>query len=153
MREKADKYGFNKNKIGLIGFSAGAHLSATSCVLSDEKPDFALLIYGYFGPSEAPENTSGKKLTLDNMTKKDFETMNIISLVSSETPPTFLAHSMDDEVCPFEGTIQYATALEASKVPVEVHLFPTGKHGYGLGRGEDGTDQWLNLAVSWVKRL
>ena len=47
----------------------------------------------------------------------------------------------------------YAEVLEDSGVPFEMHVFPTGGHGFGLGRAEDGTDQWMDLATNWVKRL
>ena len=73
-------------------------------------------------------------------------------MVSEDSPPAFLVHAYDDEVCKVEETTFYAQRLFEHNVAVEVHLFPKGGHGFGLGHKEDGTDQWLNLFVNWIKR-
>jgi dipeptidyl aminopeptidase/acylaminoacyl peptidase len=59
-------------------------------------------------------------------------------------------HAFDDEVCNVSESTLYADELFKHNVPVEMHLYNRGGHGFGLGRKEDGTDQWLNLLISWL---
>ncbi len=61
-------------------------------------------------------------------------------------------HACDDDTCKVEESTLYAQRLFEHKVPVELHLFPKGGHGFGLGRKADGTDQWLPLFVAWLCR-
>jgi acetyl esterase/lipase len=153
MREMSPKYGLYKNKVGVMGFSAGAHLSAFACSKELHRPDFALIIYGC--PQLHKENIEWLETDLYHrkMTTKEFDENNLVERVNHKNPPTFLVHSLDDETCHYKETTLYAKALRENNVPNEVHLFPTGGHGFGLGRKEDGTDQWINLAINWIKRL
>ncbi len=153
MREMSDKYGLIKNKVGVMGFSAGAHLSAFACSKNLQRPDFALLVYGCPRLNEENIKWLEKDLYHRKMTPIEFEENNLIERVNQNNPPTFLVHSLDDETCHYKETTLYAEALRTYEVPNEVHLFPTGGHGFGLGRKEDGTDQWIKLAINWIKRL
>ncbi len=116
--------------IGLLGFSAGAHLAATAANASDgPRPAFTALIYpGYLAdPATAPT-------------------------VGPETPPAFLVHTADDPI-PCANSLAYAGACAAAGVPVELHLFPKGGHGYGLRSREPGLEGWPDLLADWLKRL
>jgi dipeptidyl aminopeptidase/acylaminoacyl peptidase len=62
-----------------------------------------------------------------------------------------LAHAYDDEICNVRESTLYAEKCVEHKVPVEMHLFPRGGHGFGMGRAEDGTAQWVQLFVNWLK--
>ena len=75
----------------------------------------------------------------------------MLDLVSADSPPAFLVHAYDDDVCKVEETTLYAQKLFEHNILVEVHLFTRGGHGFGLGRKEDGTDQWINLFINWIK--
>jgi acetyl esterase/lipase len=151
-REMADKYGFKKDAVGVMGFSAGGHLAALASSKNKERPDFALIIYGC--PRLNDENIKWLENDLFHrkMTPAEFDEFNLIERVSSKTPPTFLVHSIDDKTCSYLETTLYAQALLENGVENEVHLFPKGGHGLGLGRREDGTDQWIELAIKWIKR-
>ncbi len=153
MRAMSQKYDLNKNKVGVMGFSAGAHLAAFACSKTEHRPDFALIIYGC--PRLIEENITWLENDLYHrkMTTEEFEANNLIERVDKNNPPAFLVHSLDDNTCNYKETTLYARALRKYSVPNEVHLFPTGGHGFGLGRKEDGTDQWINLAINWIKRL
>jgi acetyl esterase/lipase len=153
IRSKADELGFKMNMVGAIGFSAGAHLVAYSASKTENKPDFTLPIYGC--PRLNEENIAWLEKSLFNrkMTKEELADFNIIEKVNRNTPTAFLVHSIDDETCHYLETTLYAEALLKAGVPVEVHLFPKGGHGFGLGREEDGTSQWIYLAINWIKRL
>jgi len=153
MREMSDKYGLYDNKVGVMGFSAGAHLSAFACSKKLDRPDFALLISGCPRVNEENIKWLENDLYHRKITPKEFDEINLIKRVNQKNPPTFLVHSLDDETCNYKETTLYAKALRENDISNEVHLFPSGGHGFGLGRKEDGTDQWIKLAISWIKRL
>ena len=74
-----------------------------------------------------------------------------MNLVNKDTPPAFLTHAYDDDVCNVIESTLYAERLRSYGIPVEMHLFEKGGHGFGMGRKEDGTNQWVQLFISWVK--
>jgi dipeptidyl aminopeptidase/acylaminoacyl peptidase len=61
-------------------------------------------------------------------------------------------HAYDDDTCKVEESTLYGQRLFERKISVEMHLFPKGGHGFGMGRKTDGTDQWLPLFVAWLGR-
>ena len=152
MREMAYKYGFKKQKVGVMGFSAGGHLAAFTSSKDKDRPDFALIIYGC--PRLNDENIKWleDELFHRKMTYEEFNELNLIERVNQENPPSFLVHSINDSICSYLETTLYADALRENGVENEVHLFFKGGHGFGLGRREDGTDQWIGLAINWIKR-
>ncbi len=155
LREKAEKYGINKEKVGALGFSAGSHL-ATVAVLwkseeKEENPNFSALIYGVTNLTEANLKWLEESLYFRKLTREEITQNKLLDLVSDDTPPAFLVHAYDDDVCNVEETTLYAQKLFDHKVLVETHLFPKGGHGFGMGREEDGTDQWVQLFVNWLK--
>ena len=152
IRSKAEELGFDRNKVGAMGFSAGAHLVAYIASKTENKPDFTLPIYGC--PRLTDENIQWLENSLFHrtMTKEELADFNILKKVNRNTPSAFLVHSIDDETCNYLETTLYAEALVKAGVSAEVHLFPTGGHGFGRGKEEDGTNQWLQLAINWIKR-
>ena len=74
-------------------------------------------------------------------------------MVSENTPPVFMVHAWDDDICKPEETTLYAQKLFEHNVPVEVHMFSKGGHGFGVGRKEDGTEQWVQLFINWLAVL
>jgi len=155
IREKAEKYGINKEKVGVMGFSAGSHLATiTSLWKSEDKeenPNFSALIYGVTILSEANLKWLEESLYFRKLTRGELIKNKLLNLVSKNTPPAFLVHAYDDDVCNVEETTLYAQKLFNYNVLVEMHLFSKGGHGFGIGRKEDGTDQWLPLFVNWLK--
>jgi acetyl esterase/lipase len=155
LRAKADEFGINKNKVGLIGFSAGSHLAAVASLWKsddrEENPDYSALIYGVTNLSEANLQWLEESLYHRKLTEAEIAQNRLLDLVSSDTPPAFLVHAYDDDVCNVEETTLYAQKLFEHNVTVEMHLFPKGGHGFGMGLREDGTDQWVGLFVNWLK--
>ncbi len=147
IRSRAQSYQVDPARLGIMGFSAGAHLSVRTSTCFEKRfyepvdeadalpsrPDFALIIYpaylyteGYKMPGDLP--------------------------VTAATPPTFLLQAEDDG--PYvDSSLTYFIALKAVKVPVEMHLFPDGGHGYGLRKRGKTTDVWPGLAEAWLKRV
>ena len=116
-----------------------------------EKPNFSVLIYGVTILSELNQKWLEESLYHRKLLDEELEMNNILSRVSKNTPPAFLVHSIDDDVCNVNESIYYANKLIENNVFVELHLFSKGGHGFGVGRVEDGTDQWIPLLVNWLK--
>jgi acetyl esterase/lipase len=156
MRSLAGKHGFDPSKVGIMGFSAGGHLATAVSVLSpqnsDERPDFSALVYPV--TTLAPENREWLEKTLFHrpMTADEKRQYALVDHVDASTPPAFLVHTYDDDVVPISESEVYAKALAAAGREVEAHFFYRGGHGFGPGRVEDGTAQWLGLLADWIKR-
>lgn len=138
-----------------MGFSAGSHLSTVASLweskTESENPNFSGLIYGVTNLSQINLEWLEKDLYYRKLTESEIGQNTLLNLVTPETPPAFLVHAYDDDVCLIEESTLYADKLREFNIPVEMHLFPTGGHGFGLGRPEDGTDQWLSLFINWIK--
>ena len=146
VRSHAREWGIDPHRIGVLGFSAGGHLAATLSANSqartyprvDEsddascRPDFQILVY----PGGVAER-GGYALTPD-------------VAVTAKTPPTFLVMAQDDPVRP-ENVLGYAMALEGEKVPMELHVYPSGGHGYGLRPTRDFVTSWPQRAADWMR--
>jgi len=168
VRANADKWGVKKNNIGIMGFSAGGHLASTLATHFDDgdknskdsieqqssRPDFAVLVY--------PVISMDKKITHmgshNNLVGENADTAlsNLYSnelQVTKQTPPTFLLHATDDKAVPVENSLRFYKALKDNDVPVEMHIFPTGGHGFGLALGKGSLETWTDLLVAWMRGL
>lgn len=156
MKSLAESYGFDPSKVGIMGFSAGGHLATAASVLMSEdeceNPNFSALIYPV--TTMAPENQKWLEEALFHrpMTAEEKQQYALVDNVTAATPPAFLLHAYDDDVVPISESIVFAEALTAVGQDVEMHFFPEGGHGFGPGRPDDGTDQWLGLLANWIKR-
>ncbi len=157
IREKAVQYGINTDKVGVMGFSAGSHLATVAglwkSVEADENPNFSALIYGVTNLNKTNLMWLEESLYFRKMTDEEIAQNTLLDLITSSTPPAFLVHAIDDDVCDVSETTLYADKLLENDIPFEMHLFPKGGHGFGYGRREDGTDQWLQLCINWIKLL
>jgi acetyl esterase/lipase len=147
VRQRASELRIDPKRVGVIGFSAGGHLAAALCVGSEKRtyptvdaadeascrPDFAILIHpGY--------------LTL----KDRADAIAPEVQVTSNTPPTFIVMTQDDPVR-VENALFYFLALKQGNVPSELHVYPTGGHGYGLRRTEHFVTTWPDRAADWLR--
>ena len=156
MKSMAEEYGVERSKVGIMGFSAGGHLATAVSVLrsdnKDENPDFSVLIYPVTTLGAENQKWLEEDLFHRPMTADEMRLYSLVEHVDGATPPAFLLHSYDDEVVPVSESIVFAEALTAVGQDVEVHFFARGGHGFGPGRLEDGTGQWLALLADWIKR-
>ena len=143
-RSQAVEWGYQPDRIGILGFSAGGHLAATASTNFDRpgyepqdnidklsaRPDFSILIYPAY------------------LVEKGQLTPEI--RVTEQTPPAFLVHAYDDGVTP-ESSLRYALALKENKVPAELHMYTTGGHGFGLRPSKDAISQWPARCADWLK--
>ncbi|TLU98910.1 alpha/beta hydrolase [Dyadobacter luticola] len=163
VRQNAKKWNVDVSKIGIMGFSAGGHLAATLSThfnmgpkASEEaKPNFSILIYPVI--SLLPELAhAGSR---DNLLgpEKSEELIKYYSnelQVTDKTPPAFLVHATDDNGVPVENSIAYYLALKKVKVPVEMHLYPKGGHGYGMRtEGKGSLGGWPAAMEGWLKAM
>ena len=155
-REKAASWNINPNKIGIMGFSAGGHLASTLSTHfeQDTRPNFSILIYPVISMDKniahmgSRNNLIGKHPT-DAMIKLYSNELQ----VSVNTPPTFLIHASDDDGVPVENSLLFYQALIKNKVPAEMHIYPTGGHGFGLANGNKSLESWPSLMIEWMKGL
>ena len=146
-RAHAKEWNLDANKIGVMGFSAGAHLSAmasnsfnqltyTPIDANDEvstRPDFCMLIY--------PAYLDGENFSLAPEVK-----------VSDKTPPTFIVQAQDDNSY-INSSLFYYYALKEAKVPSALHLYPSGGHGFGLRNTGHLVNEWPFRAVNWLSEI
>ena len=164
----ATSWNINKDKIGIMGFSAGGHLASTlgthfdagdrtavdSIEQMSSRPDFMVLCYPVISMSKAIMH-SGSRNNLIGQTPTD-ELAKLYSnelQVTKQTPPTFLVHATDDKSVPVENSLLFYQALRDNGVPVEMHLYPAGGHGFGLALGKGYLETWTDRLVDWLRAL
>ena len=147
VRKNAAKWKVDPEKIGIMGFSAGGSLSARTSTLFNKKtyspvdevdslscrPAFAMLIYPAY-LDQGPDKTLTPELQL-----------------TKETPPIFIFQTADDQYG--NSALVMAGALRDAKLPVELHILPTGGHGYGLRPGKPAPESWPLLAEKWLNGI
>ena len=157
LRTEQSAIGFTADRYGVMGFSAGGHLAASVSVHRTddptENPDFSMLIYGVTLMND--ENRQWLEDTLYHrpMTGEEVAYQALVDHVDESTPPAFLVHARDDNVVPVEESTRYDEALKNNGVNSEIHVYEEGGHGFGPGREEDGTSEWLGLAADWLYRF
>jgi acetyl esterase/lipase len=143
VRSHAADWHIDSNKIGVLGFSAGAHLSAALSTHFDKRlydtvdtadsvscrPDFAVIVYpGYL------------------------DSPNYAVTPTAQTPPSFIVQAEDDPVH-VENATAYFLALKQAKVPAELHIYAKGGHGYGLRRTELPVTTWPQSVETWLHTI
>ncbi len=167
-RANAQRLGVDPNRIGVIGFSAGGHLASTVSThfaevnsSSDQpleqvssRPDFSILCYPVIAfDADHTHKGSQRNLLGADASAELIESLSNEKQVSKQTPPTFLFHTAEDTGVPPANSLVYALACAKHSVPIELHLFPQGRHGIGLGKDVPGASQWPDLCADWLKRL
>lgn len=168
VRYNASKWGVNPDRVGVMGFSAGGHLASTLSTHFDKedgfqkdeidnlsaRPDFSILVYPVI-TMQQPYTHMGSR---NNLLGKKPE-RSLVNLYSNElnvdenTPPTFLLHATDDKGVPVENTLLYYQALKKAGVEAEVHIYPKGGHGFGLGLMNPSLKNWVSLLDTWMESL
>ncbi len=168
VRFRAAEFGIAPSRVGMMGFSAGGHLAATAGTMSDSgattatdpvdrassRPDFLVLAYPWLNAMKP--NPQGVLaycgvMHLPPERCATFEQYSPDLHVSARTPPTFIYHTTDDQTVPVDASVVFYRALSAAGVPVEMHIFATGRHGSGLGIGDAALDLWPTLLEAWMR--
>lgn len=151
-RSRADEFDVSPDRLGMLGFSAGGHLTVAVGTGWDEgnaaagdaverassRPDFLVPVY-------AVTNGVLRGRKADEYTPADVR-------VNEYTPPAFLVHSHEDAIVPASQSTLFYDALLRAGVPAELHVFGHGGHGMGLGVGDPDFGGWPNLLINWLRR-
>jgi len=163
VRERAKEWGIDKNRVGIIGFSAGGHLASTAGThfnhayidagkKANLRPDFMILVYPVISFADSichmgsRENLIGK----DPSPQKKEEYSNELQ-VTKKTPPTYLVHAEDDSTVKVQNMLLFATALQKNKVPFDFYLYEKGGHGFGLVN-KTSEVKWMDLVQEWMTK-
>lgn len=166
VRAHAAEYGIDKNKIAVMGSSAGGHLAASTATCTepisfegldaiDEEsflPNAQILCYPVICPPDNPVSHTGSyQNLLGGRDPKGERTVDPVANVTAATPPAFIWHTAADDGVDVRNSYEYATALRAAGVPVEMHIFPYGPHGMGPAEGDPHVHQWVALLLNWLR--
>ena len=147
VRDKADQWDLDHEKLGVLGFSAGGSLAARASTRFNDitydpidkadqlsaRPDFSLLIYAAY-LDKGPNRTLTPELS-----------------VTGKTPAMFIFATADDKHA--NSSLVMSQSLRDHEVPVELHLMAKGGHGYGLRKGNEAAEVWPGLAEKWLKKI
>lgn len=171
----ADEHYIDKDKIFVIGFSAGGHLAASLAVHfnhpdvvkfaeineGENKPAGVMLAY----PVITAEEGKNHQGTIDNFTadREDIRPLSSLeNFVTKQTPPCFIWHTFEDKTVPVISALRFANALEKNNVQFELHIYPKGGHGlsladYSTSCSEEqnivAVQNWMDMSIRWIKEF
>ncbi len=172
IRENAEEWGCDPEKIAVLGFSAGGHLAASSGVMWNEpqvqeklgakngenRPNAMILCYAVIRGDELTH--SGTITNVSGGAKPgtpEYKYWGVDTHVDEGTCPAFVWHTVTDNAVPVENAIAIISALQAKKIPFECHIFPEGPHGISLCTRETGdfayspyNGRWVELSKQWL---
>lgn len=164
LREHAEEWHIDPEKILTCGFSAGGHLALAAGLMAENRPNGMILNYpvaSFSGGSQTEfmiKMLSGK----NEVTEEDAEKLNLFTKITETAPPVFLVATAEDALTP-QGALAIAKKYSDLGLHYELHIFQHGPHGYSLANdvAADGSSQvlnaayaqWLDLSVSWIKKV
>ncbi len=154
IHRNAKKWKLNKNRVGVIGFSAGGHLAATLGTHFDKtnKPDFMVLMYPVISLKKIYTPNGTRKNLIGENASEELENFYSNELhVSRKTPPTFIVHAEDDNVVSIENSKVFNEALKRNKVKSEFIIYKLGGHGFGMRPQGLEVDNWPDKLQKWLK--
>jgi acetyl esterase/lipase len=166
VRSRAAELGINPARIGVFGASAGGHLAASAGTLFDApegrtgapldkisaRPDFLALIYPVITMGETNVHAGSRRALIGEHPSPELVKRTSMELqAGKDTPPTFIAHTEEDQSVPVENSLAFYQALRRAGVPVEMHLYEKGPHGFGLKPGLGPTSDWPKRCEEWMR--
>ena len=168
VRHHARQYNVDPDRLGIMGFSAGGHLAASTGTLIGEaqpdaddpidqhsaRPDFMILCYPVIDMTDDVMHTGSRNNLLgSDPTPEQAERYTLQNQVSERTPPTFLFHTDEDEPVPAENSVRFYLAMREAGVPAEMHIYRPGPHGVGLAPEHPVLSTWPELLTHWLRGL
>jgi acetyl esterase/lipase len=165
VRAHAKEWGLDPERIGILGFSAGGHVASTAGTHFDSgkpnakdpiervssRPNLMVLVYPVITMREKTHAGSKKNLLGSDPTPELVTLLSNEEQVTKETPPTFLVHTATDTAVPAENSLLFVAALRKAGVPVELHLYERGPHGFGLGVKDPILATWPARCADWLR--
>lgn len=166
VRAHATEMGVAPDHIGMMGFSAGGHLTATAGTMSDSgdpsasdpidrvnsRPDFLVLCYPVISMEQGVGHEGSVTSLLGNdATAQQRSAMSADEHVTAQTPPSFIWSTTDDAVVPVMNSVLFYQALVKNGVSAELHIFPHGHHGLGLAQTTPEVSAWPGLLYTWLQ--
>jgi acetyl esterase/lipase len=160
VRENAGKWGIDINRVGIMGFSAGGHLASTEATHFEKslidnpgnvnlRPDFLILVYPVISMQDNLTHPDSRTNLLGaNPSKEVIDLFSNEMQVTENTPPTYLIHAADDKLVDVDNSISFFEALRHHDVPVEMHIYPKGGHGFVL---RQKPEEWMLPLFSWMR--
>jgi len=167
VRANAKQYGIDPERIGIIGFSAGGHLTSMAATMFDEKPagmtndavdqvsarpTVAAPTYPVISMIEDYGHKGSRKNLLGPNDNDELAKHVSTELrVTANTPPIFIFHTDDDTVVPAENPVAFYLACRKHQVPAELHIYKPGPHGVGLYLGDPVLGSWSGHLRDWLR--
>ena len=166
VRAHAAEWGVDPRRIGVFGSSAGGHLAASAATLYDApegktgaaidkvsaRPDFVVLTYPVITMRPPIAHGGSRKNLLGDFPSEELvNRLSVDRQVTRSTPPAFIVHTQEDQSVPLENSLLYYQALRAAGVPVEMHLYERGPHGFGMRPGLGPTSEWPRRCEEWMR--
>ncbi|REK11226.1 MAG: alpha/beta hydrolase [Planctomycetota bacterium] len=166
VRARADEFGVDPQRIGILGFSAGGHLASSAGTHYDAgdsnakdaiarascRPEFLILCYPVISfTTPYTHKGSRKNLLGENPDAKLVESFSNELQVTEDTPPTFLWHTSEDKGVPPENSVLFYLALHKAGVPAEMHIYEKGRHGLGLAQEVPAVSSWPGRCIDWMR--
>jgi acetyl esterase/lipase len=166
IRSKANNFGIDPNKIGILGFSAGGHLAAFTAAQPNKQfyvpvdkidslpaiPNFAGLIYAVISMLPPNNTTHAYKSILGKNPSIEQETsFSVEQQVNNNMPKTFLTQALDDPISPIDNIYLMSDALSKANVSYKMQIFQSGGHGWGMGKPGSLVNAWSGYFESWAK--
>ncbi len=166
VRSRAAEFGIKPDRIGMLGGSAGAHLTASAGTLYDApegrtgaeldkvsgRPDFMVLIFPVITMEDPYVHVPSRRALLGDHPSDELKHhLSVDEQVTKDTPPTFLVHSSADTTSPVENSLLFYQAMRRAKAPIEMHLYPVGPHGSGLDPKLGPISEWPKNCEAWMR--
>lgn len=166
VRSHAPELGVNPDKIGILGFSAGGHAAAMAGVHHEagdaeaadpiervsSRPDALVLCYPVISFVQHHHKGSMNNLLGEDAPQQLREQMSGELAVNADTPPAFLWHTADDPGVAVENSLMFAAALSRHRIPFDLHVYESGRHGIGLAQSHPEAHTWTALCANWLRK-
>jgi acetyl esterase/lipase len=166
VRSRSAGWGLHPARIGMLGGSAGGHLTASAGTLFDApegrtgadldrvsgRPDFMILVFPVITMEEPYAHGASRRALLGaNPSEALKQRLSVDRQVTPATPPTFLVHSSADTTVVVENSLLFYQAMRRAGAPIEMHLYPLGPHGSGMDPKLGPTAGWPRLCEAWLR--
>jgi acetyl esterase/lipase len=168
IRSRAEEWGIDPRKTGVMGFSAGGHLASMAATMQekgdpnaadplkriDTRPAFAILLYPVITMDTSFTHKGSRNSLLGNNPEEALAAaLSTENRVSPDTPPVFMALADDDKGVPPMNSVVFYEALKKNKVKASMFIYDHGGHGFGMAPQDPVLSQWPMQCVQWLKRL